>query len=173
MPLSYFLQLDYWDNPANKRTLTETQKSLTDCTDSYESRRPQRHLVVAAALFFTAVVGYSSAVLASCGDYLLHAGSMDADSDAELQMFPSSLFRSVGHIPARRSTCENGRCQQSPLTTTPLEISRTTVAHQPAIIGGPHDDAMDHDNSGWNRPTDGLSVDSPFLEVAAPPPRHS
>lgn len=136
-------------------------------------RCSQRHLLVVATLFLTAVVGHSSAVLASCGDYLLHAGSTVAESPAELQLFPSSLFRFDAHIPTRRSPCENGNCQQSPVTTTPWEVPRTRAPQHPAIVGGPHDDSMDHDDSRWHRPSNELSVDSPFLEVASPPPRHS
>lgn len=111
--------------------------------------------------------------MASCGDYLLHTGLTGSELPAEFRSIPASLLDSVARVPVHHPICENGNCQQSPLTTTPLETPRTTVPQQPALVGAPHGGGIDHRDSRWNRPGDGFSFDLPFFEVDVPPPRCS
>lgn len=106
----------------------------------------------------------SSPVFASCGDYLLHGPEIDSTEDA------SQFLRLFDEQPRPHSACEGGRCQSQPIPP-PLDPSRVSIP-KPTFFGLLSSDQQAFLlGSAWARPCNGSRAESPFYDVASPPPR--
>lgn len=106
----------------------------------------------------------SSSAFASCGDYLLHGPMVDSTQDA------SQFWRLFDEQPQPHSACEGGRCQSQPIPP-PLDPWRVTIP-KPTLLGVLSSDQQAFLlGSAWARPRNGSRADSPFYDVASPPPR--
>ncbi len=72
--------------------------------------------------------------------------------------------------PAHRTRCENGNCQSAPLAP-PSDPLRVSIVKRIDFISNTRLARLALERDAWSRAADSRMPQSPFLEVASPPPK--